>query len=90
MTARTLAGVVAGLLLSASLCGLYAVSGWPSADAAVIIAVLLMMPLWIGLIIATYRFRSGPRAWLVLGGATLVCQALLWGLKLSGLARFPA
>jgi hypothetical protein len=48
---------------------------------------LLMFPLWIGAMSLAFVFRSGARAWLWLGLATLLCHGLLYALKAAGLVQ---
>lgn len=87
---QTTAGVLLGLSLSIGICGLYALLAPPSFDAALITGVLLAMPLWIAIMLLSFRIRSGLRAWMLLGFANLVCYGLLWVLRMTGIAVLPA
>ena len=84
------AGVVLGFTLSTGIGGLYALLAPPSFDTALITGVLLVMPLWIAIMLLSFRIRSGPRAWLLLGAANLACYGLLWALRVCGIAVLPA
>jgi uncharacterized membrane protein len=78
MIARCLAGVLLGFPLAAAILSLllYAL---PRHGAAYLIPVLIgFFPLWTALMIGAYLFRSGRRAWLVLGGANLIAFGALW------------
>jgi hypothetical protein len=87
---QTTAGVFLGLTLATGIGGLYALLAPPSFDAALITGVMLTMPLWIAIMLLSFRMRSGLRAWTVLGLANLLCYGLLWALRVSGMAVIPA
>ncbi|WP_428312310.1 hypothetical protein [Hydrocarboniphaga sp.] len=87
---QTTAGVLLGLSLSTGIGGLYALLAPPSFDAALITGVLLVMPLWIAIMLLSFRIRSGVRAWMLLGLANLACYGLLWVLRMTGIAVLPA
>ena len=48
---------------------------------------LLFVLFWIGAMTIAFLFRTGLRAWLWMGGATLLGYAALYWLKASGLVR---
>ena len=78
MIARCLAGILLGFPLAASLLAL-ALYWLPNHGEALLIpALILFFPLWIGLMAGAFQFRSGPRAWLVLGLANAVAFLALW------------
>lgn len=87
---QTTAGVLLGLTLSTGIGGLYALLAPPSFDAALITGVMLVMPLWIAIMLLSFRMRSGLHAWSVLGLANLACYGLLWLLRVSGITVIPA
>ncbi|GAB2506580.1 hypothetical protein GCM10027084_21370 [Pseudoxanthomonas sangjuensis] len=77
MWARSLAAALLGLPLTVGLVGLIALL-WPGRQEIVALPWLLMsFPVWIGAMSLAFAFRSGLRAWLWLGGATLLCFALI-------------
>jgi hypothetical protein len=78
MIARCLAGTLLGFPLAAVLLSLLLLA-LPGGGAAYLIpALLLFFPLWIALMSGAYAFRSGTRAWLVLGGANALAFGALW------------
>ncbi|WP_243042525.1 hypothetical protein [Dyella sedimenti] len=83
MIARCLAGTLLGFPLAAALLAL-ALQWLPDHGAALLIpALILFFPLWIGLMAGAYLFRSGPRAWLVLGAANAAAFLALWAGRLG-------
>ncbi|HET6433672.1 hypothetical protein [Dyella sp.] len=83
MIGRCLAGVLLGFPLSAMTLAL-AMALSPARGAGWVIAALIaFFPLWTGVMAASYLFRSGARAWLVLGLANAAAFALLQGVRLS-------
>ena len=84
MIARCLAGTVLGFPLAALLLALllHALPG--HGQALLIPALILFFPLWTAFMAVAYMFRSGPRAWLVIGSANIVVFAALWLLRLPG------
>jgi hypothetical protein len=84
MIARCLAGTLLGFPLAALLLALVLHVLPNHGEALVIPALILFFPLWTGFMAAAYLFRSGPRAWLVMGGANVVVFATLWLLRLPG------
>ncbi|WP_130618819.1 hypothetical protein [Dyella amyloliquefaciens] len=76
--ARCLAGTLLGFPLAAALLAL-ALQLLPDRGAAFLIpALILLFPLWTGVMAGAYMFRSGPRAWLVLGAANTLAFLALW------------
>jgi hypothetical protein len=87
MWARAGAGVLPGFFLAAALIGLL---GWllpGSWESTMVAGLAAFFPLWIGVICAAFRFSSGRRAWLWLGGLALLALGLLWLLQTSGWVR---
>lgn len=81
MWPRALAGIVAGFFLSAGLVGLvsWLLPGpWQS---TIVGAAIAFLPLWMGLIAASFAFRDGRRAWLWLGAPALLSLGLLRALQ---------
>jgi hypothetical protein len=84
MWARYLAAAVLGLPLSVGLIGLVALA-WPgNQEVTTLPGVMMAFPMWIAVMVLAFVFRNALRAWLWLGGATVVCFGLLYGLKLLG------
>jgi hypothetical protein len=84
MWARYLAAAVLGLPLSVGLIGLVALA-WPgNQEVTTLPGVMMAFPVWIAVMMLAFVFKNALRAWLWLGGATLVCFGLLYGLKLLG------
>jgi hypothetical protein len=78
MLARCLAGVLLGLPFSMALVGLV-VWLWPGASQGVLIpALVAFFPVYTGVMVATYLFRSAMRAWSWLALANAAAFALLW------------
>jgi hypothetical protein len=78
MIARCLAGTLLGFPLAALLLGLM-LQWLPQHGAAYVIpALILFFPLWMAFMIGAYAFRSGSRAWLVLGVANAMAFGVLW------------
>lgn len=90
MISKTVAGLLLGLTLATGVTGLWGLIGWPSFDAALTTAVVIVIPVWIGIWTATYRCSTAMRAWLWLIGANLLCFATLWGLKAAQILQVPA
>ncbi|WP_066098625.1 hypothetical protein [Xanthomonas massiliensis] len=84
MWAKSLAAAVLGLPLATLLVGLAALL-WPGPLQVNTLPWLLMLfPAWIGTMALAFACRSGLRAWLWLGGATLLCFGLLQLVKALG------
>lgn len=81
MIARCLAGVLLGFPLSGLCLALLLALSPGQGQGWLIPALVLFFPLWTGVMAASYLFRSGLRAWLVLGGANLLAFALLAGVR---------
>lgn len=82
MIARCLAGTVLGFPLAGLLLALllYLLPG--HGQAVLVPALILFFPLWTAFMAGAYMFRSGTRAWLVMGAANAVLFAALWLLRL--------
>lgn len=78
------AGLVCGFGLALALSGLYvwlSPGGLMHSSAKTQFAMWLMAPVWVLVLSFCFFFRSGLRAWLWLGSATLVFFALLFMAK---------
>lgn len=84
MIARCLAGTVLGFPLAALLLALLLHVLPGHGQALLIPALILFFPLWTAFMAVAYMFRSGSRAWLVMGSANIVVFAALWLLRLPG------
>lgn len=81
MLAKTFAGILLGLTLSMAVIALV-IWVWPGSSEAVTLPVMMaFFPLWIGIMAATYLFRSGRHAWGWLAIANLVAFGALWAAK---------
>ena len=77
MWGKSTAAALLGLPLSVGLIGLLALL-WPGQHNQQVLPWLLMVfPVWIGIMAGTFLFRSGKQAWLILGLSTLCSFALL-------------
>lgn len=84
MWARYLAAILLGLPLSVSLVGLVALA-WPGDQTITTLPWLMMMfPVWITVMTLAFVFKTALRAWLWLGGSTVMGFALLYGFKALG------
>ena len=84
MMARCLAGTLLGFPLAAALIAL-PLRLLPHGGAAFLIpALILFFPLWIALMAGSYMFRSGARAWMVLGIANAAAFLVLWATRSAG------
>jgi uncharacterized membrane protein len=84
MIARCLAGTLLGFPLAALLLALL-LHLLPNHGAALLIpALILFFPLWIAFMAGAYMFRSGMRAWLVLGAANAAAFLALWAGRAAG------
>ncbi|MES2259422.1 MAG: hypothetical protein V4724_12915 [Pseudomonadota bacterium] len=89
MLGKSFAAVLLAPLLAVALVGLAALlSGNQQRDT--LPALLMFFPAWVGAMALAFLFRNGLRAWLWMGGATLLGFGLMYGLKASGLARIAA
>ncbi|SAL32753.1 hypothetical protein AWB64_03053 [Caballeronia sordidicola] len=82
-TLKTLAGVIGGFGIGIAASGLLAclTPGPLDAQNKFQVAMWLVPPVWIGVMSASFVFRSGLRAWLWLGGANA------FGFAMFALAR---
>jgi len=84
LPSKSWAAALLGLPLTIGLVGLIALA-WPGRQEITALPSLLMaFPVWIGVMSLAFVFRTGLRAWAWLGAATLLCFALLYGLKAVG------
>lgn len=78
MIARALAGTLLGLPLAGMILAL-ALHWLPNHGQTVLVpALILFFPLWTVVMIASYKFRSGARAFGVLAAANVAVLAVLW------------
>lgn len=78
MLAKTFAGILLGLPLSMALVSV-AIWIWPHSSESVVIPLMVaFFPLWIGIMAATFLFRSGARAWAWLALANLAAFGALF------------
>lgn len=80
--AKTLAGSVLGLALALGASGVFSQlnAGMPLSVRGQL-AMWMVPPVWLVVLGAVYFFQSGLRAWLWLGGASLLVHGLLWALR---------
>lgn len=84
MWGKSLAAALLGLPLSTLLVGLVVLL-WPGPlQQHTLPWLLLSFPVWIAVMAWAFACRSGLRAWLWLGGATLLCAAALYAIKALG------
>lgn len=84
LPSKSWAAALLGLPLTVGLVGLLAVA-WPGRqDITALPWMMTAFPVWIGAMSLAFVFKTGLRAWLWLGGTTLLCFALLYGLKAAG------
>lgn len=84
---KTLAGLVGGGLLALGCSGLFAqANGAMPLSICGQLAMWMLPPIWLGVLGGVYFFRSGGRAWLVLGtagglvfGAFLILRSISTG-----------
>ncbi|MFT3763669.1 MAG: hypothetical protein QM761_13895 [Pseudoxanthomonas sp.] len=91
MWAKSLAAALLGLPLTVGLIGLVVLL-WPGKLEVVTLPWLLMsFPLWIAVMSLAFLAKTGLRAWLWMGGATLLCFGLIHLAKALGwAAEMPA
>ncbi len=80
---KSVAGTVLGFGLAVGLVGLFAWVG-PGGLRAVNkfqFNMWLVPPLWLGILSASFLFRSGLRAWMWLGGANVLAHAALYACR---------
>ncbi len=86
MWTRSLAAILLGLPLSVGLIGLVVLL-WPGELTRITMPWLLMaFPAWIGAMSLAFAARTGLRAWLWLGGGSLLCFGLIHAARLLGWA----
>jgi len=86
MWAKSLAAALLGLPLTVGLIGL-AVLLWPGEITRTTLPwLLLAFPVWIGVMSLAFLARNGRRAWLWMGGATLLCFGLIQLARMLGWA----
>ncbi|MHC1479570.1 hypothetical protein ACYJW8_04910 [Frateuria aurantia] len=73
MLVKAAAGAVLGFVLSACLLALGLAALPQHGQAWLVLALICFFPLWIAIVAATFMFRSGLRAWLVLGLLDVLC-----------------
>lgn len=86
ITGRLTAGVLLGFPLACAVGGLITLLSPWRVDTNATVAVLAMLPIWVGVASGAVACTGALRAWLWLGAANLLCFGLLWALKLSGFA----
>ena len=76
---KTLVGVIGGFGLAIAASGLLAclTPGALDVQNKFQVAMWLVPPVWIGVMSASFMFRTGLRAWVWLGGANLIGFAML-------------
>ena len=84
MITRCLAGTLLGFTLSALLIALVLHLLPNHGEAFLIPGLILFFPLWTAIMAGAYLFRSGMRAWLVLGGANALAFLALWAGRALG------
>lgn len=89
MWGKSFAAALLAPLLAVALVGLAALLS-SNQQRDTLPALLLFFPVWVALMAAAFHFKSGLRAWLWMGGATLAGFGLLIALKASGLVRIAA
>lgn len=91
MWGRSLAAALLGLPLTVGIVGLVALH-WPGELTRVTLPWLLMsFPVWVAVMSVAFLFKSGLRAWLWMGGATLLCFGLIHVSRMLGWAtELPA
>jgi hypothetical protein len=90
MWGKSFAAALLGLPLTVGIIGLLALLGPGDPHRTTLPWLLLSFPVWIGVMSWAFVFRSGLRAWLWMGGATLLCFGLIQLAKLLGWAEVPA
>lgn len=84
MWPRWLALVLLGLPLMIGIVGVLALATPGPAAISALPWMLLVFPVWTGVMALPFVFSSGRRAWLWLGLATVASLGLLYGLKELG------
>ena len=90
MWGRSLAAALLGLPLTVGTIGLVALL-WPGDPHRTTLPWLLMsFPVWTTVMCLAFVFRTATRAWVWMGGTTLLCFGLIHLAKLLGWAEVPA
>lgn len=89
MWGKSTAAFFLGLPLAVAVVGLCALASGDQARTT-LPWLLAFFPVWIAVMTLAFLFRSGLRAWLWMGGATLLAYAALHGAKLAGLLKVGA
>lgn len=84
MLAKALAAALLGLPLTAAVIGLLTLSWLGRPEIITLPWLLMSFPLWVGIMSFCFAARSGLRAWIWMGGATVIGYGLLHGLKTLG------
>ncbi len=89
MWAKSLAAALLGLPLTVGLIGVAALL-WPGDPHRTTLPwLLLSFPLWVGVMSLAFLARDGKRAWLWMGGLTLLSLGAVYALKALGLVEIP-
>lgn len=80
MLAKALAALLLGMPLAVAMVGVAVYLSGPHALTTLPL-LLLFFPVWIAVMVSAFACRSGVRAWLWLGGATVAAHGLLLLLK---------
>lgn len=89
MWAKSFAAVLLAPPLAVALVGLAALLS-PDQGRDTLPVLLMFFPVWMTLMALTYLFRTGLRAWLWMGAATVAGFALLHVLKAAGIVGVAA
>lgn len=89
MLGKSTAAAVLGLPLSVLLVGLAALLSGDQASTT-LPWLLVFFLVWIGVMTGAFLFKTGLRAWLWMGGATVIGFTVLHLLKAGGLIRIGA
>lgn len=81
MSARALAGLVAGFFVAAAAAGLVAWLPPGPWQAAIVPSLVAFIPFWMLAALWAFAFRTGLRAWVWLGASAGLGFALLWLLR---------
>jgi hypothetical protein len=81
---KSLAGLLLGFAFAIALAGLFAHLGPEGLEGRnkYQLVMWLIAPIWLGVLSLVFLFRSGLRAWLWLGGASLVAHGGLYACRL--------
>lgn len=90
MWPRWLALSLLGLPLTIGIVGVLALATPGPASISALPWMLLVFPVWTGVMVLPFVFSSGRRAWVWLGLATVTSLGLLYGLKALGWLKVAA